>query len=54
MSERWRRLSEDGVGAADGLALDDALLRHAPRQGTSLRLYTYRSHCALVGRFQDV
>ncbi|MEX2046704.1 MAG: biotin/lipoate A/B protein ligase family protein [Chloroflexota bacterium] len=54
MSERWRCLIEDGVGAADGLATDDALLRHAPRQGTSLRLYTYRTHCALVGRFQNV
>lgn len=54
MSERWRLLVEDGVGAASGLATDDTLLREAAARGTSLRLYTYRTHCALVGRFQDI
>lgn len=53
MTERWRLLVEDGVGAAAGLATDDALLRGAMDRGISLRLYTYRTHCALVGRFQD-
>ena len=52
----WRLLIEDGVEAAKGLAVDDAL---AERVGTgrsrpTLRLYTYRPHAALVGRFQDV
>jgi lipoate-protein ligase A len=50
----WRYIADDGVTASFGLAADEALAR---RQGTgqsppTLRLYTYRSHCALVGRFQ--
>ena len=49
-------VTEDGVSASLGLAGDEAL---AWRVGTgespaTLRLYTYRSHCALVGRFQRV
>ena len=52
----WRYLEGDGVTASYGLAADEAVTR---RQGTgesppTLRLYTYRSHCALVGRFQRV
>jgi lipoate-protein ligase A len=52
----WRYLEGDGVTASFGLAADEAVTR---RQGTgqsppTLRLYTYRSHCALVGRFQRV
>ena len=53
---RWRLIKEDGVSAAAGLACDEALSR-AVGDGTSppsLRLYTYRPHCALVGRFQNV
>lgn len=53
MSGAWRLLVDDGAGAASGLATDDALMRGAAERGTTLRLYTYRSHCALVGRFQD-
>ncbi|HEY8656033.1 MAG TPA: hypothetical protein VIN34_04805 [Candidatus Limnocylindria bacterium] len=53
MTRPWRVLVEDGVGAAAGLAADEQLARDAPLLGTSLRLYTYRTHCALVGRFQD-
>ncbi len=50
----WRYIADDGVGAAFGLAADEVVTR---RQGSgesppTLRLYTYRSHCALVGRFQ--
>lgn len=52
----WRLLTDDGADAADGLATDEALM-HAYRGATipepTLRLYTYRTHCALVGRFQD-
>lgn len=51
---RWRYIADDGVTAGFGLAADEVIAR---RQGTgasppTLRLYTYRSHCALVGRFQ--
>jgi lipoate-protein ligase A len=54
MSQTWRHVADDGVGAAFGLAADEVVTR---RQGTgasppTLRLYTYRTHCALVGRFQ--
>jgi len=50
----WRLITDENVSASFGLAADDAL---AQRIGTgasppTLRLYTYRSHCALVGRFQ--
>jgi lipoate---protein ligase len=59
MGERWRQLSADGVEAAAGLAVDEALLtayaRHRhPAVPPTLRLYTYRSHCALVGRYQHL
>jgi lipoate-protein ligase A len=57
--ERWRLLSADGVEAAAGLALDEALLSGYARDADpawppTLRLYTYRSHCALVGRYQHL
>jgi lipoate-protein ligase A len=50
----WRYIADDGVSATFGLAADEVLAR---RQGDAaspptLRLYTYASHCALVGRFQ--
>jgi lipoate---protein ligase len=47
--QRWRLLSGDGVGAAEGLALDEALMAGPP----TLRLYTYR-RAALVGRYQHL
>ncbi len=52
----WRLITDDGVTASFGLAADEYMAR---RQGAGqtlpvLRLYTYRSHCALVGRFQSV
>ena len=57
--ERWRLLTHIGVGAASGLALDEAMLAGYARGGdpawpSTLRLYTYRSHCALVGRYQHL
>lgn len=56
--DTWRLLTADGVGAADGLAFDEAMLAAYHREATpvppTLRLYTYRSHCALVGRYQDL
>jgi len=52
----WRLITDDDVAASFGLAADDTL---AERVGMNLsqptlRLYTYHSYCALVGRFQNV
>jgi lipoate-protein ligase A len=64
--EQWRYLTHVGCGAAAGLALDEAMLAgyareagelHLPPQKRwppTLRLYTYRSHAALVGRYQHL
>lgn len=52
----WRLIQDDGVSASYGLAADECLAQRVGN-GTSqptLRLYTYRSHCALVGRFQNI
>lgn len=51
----WRLIIDDGVSASFGLAADECLA-HRIGAGTSqptLRLYTYCSSCALVGRFQN-
>lgn len=54
----WRLLTDDGAGAADGLALDEALMAGVSRDAVAprhtLRLYTYASHAALVGRYQTL
>lgn len=53
----WRYLADDGVSASFGLAADEYLMQayaQDPTKPPTLRLYTYRSHCALVGRFQNV
>ena len=55
----WRYVTDEGVGAAEGLATDEALMLRYGREGqpkfdATLRLYTYRSHCALVGRYQNL
>ncbi len=52
----WRLIADDRVSASFGLAADDVM---ADRVGDglsqpTLRLYTYKSCCALVGRFQNV
>lgn len=52
----WRLIEDDDVRASFGLAADECLA-HRVGAGTSqptLRLYTYRPHCALVGRFQNI
>jgi lipoate---protein ligase len=58
MCEPWRLLADDGVPAADGLAVDEALMaryaRGEPPRPPTLRLYTYRMHCALIGRYQNL
>ena len=56
---RWRLLGGDGVAAAEGLATDEALaLSQSASDGAdtapTLRLYTYRDHCVLVGRYQNL
>lgn len=50
----WRLITDDNVSASFGLAADETLTRRAGsgESQPTLRLYTYRSHCALVGRFQ--
>jgi lipoate-protein ligase A len=54
----WRLISDDGAGAAEGLAMDEALMtryaRGEPDHPPTLRLYSYRSHCALIGRYQNL
>src|SRR3990172_5710473 len=52
----WRLITDDSVTASFGLAADECLAARvgAAESQPTLRLYTYRSHCALVGRFQNV
>lgn len=55
----WRYLTSDGASAASGLACDEALMlgygrNSPPAAEATLRLYTYRPHCALVGRYQSL
>lgn len=56
MSDRWRYIADDDVSAGFGLAADEHLTARAGAAASVpvLRLYTYRSHCALVGRFQNL
>ena len=52
----WRYFSEDRVSDYFGLAADETMaLRIGKNQSPPiLRLYTYRSNSALVGRFQRI
>lgn len=58
MTASWRYLVDDSVGGAEGLAFDEALAASHTREGDpapiTLRLYTYRNHVALCGRFQHL
>jgi len=55
MAGFWRLITDDAVTASFGLAADEWMAQHqTPERRPMLRLYTYRSHCALVGRFQHV
>ncbi|HHM21871.1 MAG TPA: lipoate--protein ligase family protein [Bacteroidetes bacterium] len=53
----WRYIKENSVSAARGLATDEFLMEtysdknHAD---ATLRLYTYKNYCTLVGRFQNI
>jgi len=51
VTNAWRYVESDGVSAAAGLAGDEWLQTLGE---PALRLYTYRSHCALVGKFQNL
>ncbi|MFQ5826639.1 MAG: biotin/lipoate A/B protein ligase family protein, partial [Dehalococcoidia bacterium] len=55
---RWRYIADDGVSGSFGLAADEYLMggygEAAQPRPPSLRLYTYRPLCVLVGRFQNV
>jgi lipoate-protein ligase A len=57
MSPPWRYIAGDNASASFGLAADERLMTayHGPdKPPPTLRLYTYRPHCVLVGRFQNV
>ena len=53
---KWRLITDDDVTASFGLAADETLAHRAGIGASipTLRLYTYKAHCALVGRFQNV
>jgi lipoate-protein ligase A len=52
----WRLITDDNVSASFGLAADETLAQRVGLNESqpTLRLYTYLSNCALVGRFQNV
>lgn len=52
----WRYIEDDNVSASAGLATDEILATRvgSTESNTTLRLYTYKSNCALVGRFQTI
>ena len=52
-NEHWRYIEDDGVSASFGLAADEYLIQAVGVTMPTLRLYTYGSHAALVGRFQN-
>ena len=53
---QWRYICEDRVSDSFGLAADEAMALHVGEKLSSpvLRLYTYHSSSALVGRFQRI
>lgn len=53
---KWRLITDNSVTASFGLAADELLAQRvgAGDSVPTLRLYTYKSHCALVGRFQNI
>lgn len=52
----WRLITQDGVSGSFGLAADESIALRAGNGESppTLRLYTYESHSALVGRFQTI
>ncbi len=55
MSKRqeWRYIADEQVSASFGLAADEYMTTRSDG-APLLRLYTYKSHCALIGRFQHL
>lgn len=51
MGACWRYLEDDGVEASFGLAVDEWMASRSDGP-PALRLYTYASHCVLIGRYQ--
>jgi lipoate-protein ligase A len=51
VADTWRFIAEDGVTASFGLAADEWMASRTEGP-PCLRLYTYRSHCVLIGRHQ--
>ncbi|HHH50378.1 MAG TPA: lipoate--protein ligase family protein [Saprospiraceae bacterium] len=54
---KWRYIKEDKVSADYGLATDEFLMNgysDSNKENASLRLYTYKDYCTLVGRFQNI
>ena len=51
-----RYIEDNHVSATSGLAIDEMMASRVGAQQSpqTLRLYTYKSHCALVGRFQNI
>lgn len=56
MNTNWRIIYEDDVDADYGLAADEYLSKIVGelKSPPTLRLYTYKSTCALSGRFQNI
>jgi len=58
MTDPWRLLTEDHADGGAGLAFDEALMGNYSREchptPPTLRLYTYRDHVALCGRYQNL
>ncbi len=54
MHKSWRLIMDDGLAAATGLAGDEWLALQAAAGKPCLRLYTYKNHSALCGRFQEI
>ena len=53
----WRYIQENAVTADYGLATDEFLMNvHSDKEEKSatLRLYSYKDYCTLVGRFQNI
>ncbi len=52
----WRLLIDDSVSGSYGLAADETLAKRVGEKTSlpTLRLYTYKSYSALVGRFQNI
>ena len=54
---RFRYIQDSNSSASYGLAADEYLMQYHQNESefpATLRLYNYRDHCVLAGRFQDI